>query len=73
MTQGTTRGTIDRVPCPWCGQPNNFRPLADEEMGGVGWGNQGLEGGAIAECDHCHRRMKILAVQKAVMVTLTRA
>ena len=65
-----TRGPIDKVPCPWCQQLMDFRPLADEESGGTGWGSQGFEPGATIACDHCGKKAKIAAVQKTVQVTL---
>ena len=67
-----SQGPIHSVPCPWCQQTADFRELADEELGGAGWGNQ-LEPGAIVGCDNCNRPSKILAVAKVVIVKLTQA
>jgi DNA-directed RNA polymerase subunit RPC12/RpoP len=65
-----TQGAIHRVPCPHCGQCNDFRAHADAESGGVGWGEQGLEAGAKVDCDHCGRFSKVLAVEKVVIIKL---
>lgn len=66
-----TQGPIHSVPCPWCHQGQDFRPLADEELGGAGWGSQGLEAGTTVACDHCNRKSKVVAVAKTVIVKLT--
>jgi phage terminase large subunit GpA-like protein len=71
--QGTTHGPLHKVPCPHCGKPNDFRPLAGEEQGMSGWGDQGLETGATIECDHCRRLSKIAGVERITVVTLVRA
>jgi endogenous inhibitor of DNA gyrase (YacG/DUF329 family) len=65
-----TQGPIHRVPCPHCGKPNDFRAHADSELGGAGWGEQGLETGAKVDCDQCGRFAKILAIEKVVVIKL---
>lgn len=70
---GSTQGPLHAVPCPHCQQKLDFRAHADSEMGGAGWGDQGLERGATIECEHCSRKSKILDVQKVIMIKLVRA
>lgn len=71
--QQATQGPVHRVPCPWCSQPNDFRPLVGDEDGGAGWGSQGLERGAVIECDHCGRRAKVLAIDKITVIKLAKS
>jgi len=72
LPNGPTQGPIHSVPCPWCHQGQDFRPLADgEEMGGAGWGSQGLEPGATVICDHCDRPSRIISATKTVIVRLS--
>jgi len=68
-----TVGELHEVPCPWCGVKQDFRPHAEEDMGGAGWGSQGLEAGARVDCDRCGRTSKILAVRKVTFVKLAPA
>jgi endogenous inhibitor of DNA gyrase (YacG/DUF329 family) len=65
-----TQGPIHKVPCPFCGQPMDFRAHADQESGGTGWGEQGLETGALVDCDRCGRTSKILAKEKITIIRL---
>lgn len=73
-----TQGPTHRVECPWCGQPNDFRTLAGDDMGGAGWGSQGLERGAVIICDvvkndqqiGCGRKSKILAIDTVTIIRL---
>jgi len=60
-----TSGPSSRVPCPHCGQPQNFA----EHIGSGDWGST-LERGMVCECDDCHRRYVIANVQQVTMVTL---
>jgi hypothetical protein len=46
-----TRGTIDKVPCPWCGYPQDFRDTEDFALGGAA-GAFGYEKGAVFKCDN---------------------
>lgn len=66
----TTTGQIHRVPCPFCKKPLDFRAHADAELGGAGWGNQGLETGSKVDCEHCGRTSKILAIEQITIVRL---
>jgi len=54
-------GPIDRVPCPHCGKPNNFRRV--DEM---------LETGNIFGCDHCKREMQVRGVRDVRMVAVSK-
>lgn len=65
-----TRGPLNKVPCPWCQRPLNFSAHVDESMGGVGWGEQGLERGAKVDCDHCGRTSWVVEVEKLTVVSL---
>jgi hypothetical protein len=58
------------VPCPHCQQPLDFRAHADGDMGGTGWGSQGLEAGNLVQCDHCGRSSKILAIEQITIMRL---
>ncbi len=69
----STTGRLQGVPCPWCEYPNDFRPLVGEDQaGGAGWGDQGLERGARMQCDNpeCSRFFKILQVEKVTVIKL---
>ena len=59
------------MPCPHCGQKNNFLDLADAEQGGTAtsWGSQ-LERGAVVDCDHCGKKSKIFAIQTMTILRL---
>lgn len=70
MPQSSTQGPIAAVPCPHCGQKNDFRAHADQESGGTGWGEQGLERGATVDCDHCGKLSKIMAIDKITVIRL---
>lgn len=69
-TKQVTKGAIHAVPCPWCGRPNDFRPLAGDQDGGVGWGSQGLERGAVIDCDHCKHKSRIMAIETVTIIKL---
>lgn len=55
-----TRGTIDRVPCPHCGRPNDFRELDGQQL---------LDTGHKVSCrgenpgEGCGQIMEVVAVQ----------
>jgi NAD-dependent SIR2 family protein deacetylase len=53
------QGPIDRVPCPHCGKPNNFRRV--DEM---------LENGNIFSCDYCKKQMQICGVKDVRFVAV---
>jgi NAD-dependent SIR2 family protein deacetylase len=55
------QGPIDRVPCPACGKPNNFRRV--DEM---------LEVGNLFTCDHCKKPMQIAGVRDVRFVAVRR-
>lgn len=64
-----TQGPIHRVPCPHCQGVMDFRELADQESGGLGWGNQ-LEKNATIDCDHCGKKSRISDIQKITVIKL---
>lgn len=66
VTKQVQKGPIHRVPCPYCGAKNDFRGLQGE----AGWGDYGLERGAVVDCDHCGRKSQIVAVQTITVLTL---
>lgn len=61
----STSGPADRVPCPHCRQPQDFRA----HMSGGNWGNT-LETGMVCSCDHCGKHYTVAGVRPVVMVTL---
>lgn len=66
-----TTGPITKVPCPWCSKHNNFTShdhLVGEQMQSQGDGDPGDE--ATFYCDHCNGKMKIVAVQRVIFVTV---
>jgi hypothetical protein len=61
-------GRIDKVPCPWCGQTNDFR-----ELGGFAGEDGvmiGLEDGAISDCDHCKHPSVVVKIERLPHVIL---
>ena len=57
----TRQGPIDRVPCPWCGKPNDFRLLQEQML---------LDTGHRCDCDYCHQSMEVAAIRPVVMVAV---
>lgn len=55
----TTQGPIDRVPCPHCGKPNNFK--GHYEM---------LDPGNVFACDHCKNPMQVAGVRDVKVILL---
>jgi len=47
-------GPIDRVPCPHCGKPNDFRDLSSQQL---------LDTGHRLFCDSCGNSMEIAAIR----------
>lgn len=75
MPSPSVNGPIEKVPCPHCGKPNDFRELAesdDKELASTGdvdgSGNQVPEPGQIVLCDHCEMRMEISGVRTMTFV-----
>jgi len=64
IQSATRTGAIDKVPCPHCGKPNNFRHLQDQQL---------LDTGNTASCDHCGGNMKILRILPVTMITVSKA
>lgn len=50
----TTQGTVERMPCPHCGKPNDFRELDNQQC---------LDTGHKMSCDWCHHRMEITMIR----------
>lgn len=59
--QPIRKGPIDSVPCPWCGQPNDFRMLAEQQL---------LDTGHRCFCDHCGMSMEVAAVRPVTIVAV---
>lgn len=55
------QGPIDRVPCPHCGKPNNFRRV--DEL---------LEVGNRFACDHCKRPMQIAGIRDVRFIAVSK-
>lgn len=60
-------GKIDSVPCPHCGQGNDFREI-EEELAVAGSMGAGADRGQRVTCDHCQRDMEVVQIQKTVIV-----
>ncbi len=55
----SVQGPVDKVPCPFCQKPNDFRVNAEL-----------LETGARFGCDHCGRVMEISGVRTVKFVAV---
>ncbi len=55
------RGTIDRVPCPHCGKPQDFRILKDEQL---------LDTGHQIFCDWCGYSQLVTQIQTITTVAV---
>lgn len=55
----STTGTLDRVPCPNCGHPNDFRELEGQQL---------LDTGNRMTCDKCREVMIVTAIQRITLV-----
>lgn len=61
----STKGTVDKVPCPWCGQPNNFTDIMK------GYAGQGMvDAGDDVRCDHCDGEMHIMGVAEITVISV---
>lgn len=70
-----TSGPIDKVPCPWCGKPNNFT-TGDGDLfhaTDVSQGQNDPGGGPTYECDHCTKPMRIVGVKTVQVLTVRQA
>jgi hypothetical protein len=56
-----TSGVINRVPCPHCGKPNDFRPLKAQML---------LIEEANFDCDYCHKVMQYMGTRKMEVITV---
>jgi hypothetical protein len=57
-------GPINRVPCPHCGKPNDFRELQQQQL---------LDTGHSCDCDHCGGLMVVAAIQPITMITVRKS
>ncbi|HEY4266776.1 MAG TPA: hypothetical protein VGM94_01160 [Galbitalea sp.] len=56
-----TQGPIHRVPCPHCGQPEDFRALNDQQL---------LDTGHQVVCEHCGYSMEVVGIQDVKVVSV---
>lgn len=62
----TTRGVSHCVPCPYCGEPNDFRELLRlNELA-----SSTMRPGDKAACDHCDQDMRIHSIQHMTVIKL---
>lgn len=57
----SVRGPIDRVPCPHCGKPNDFRVLQDQQL---------LDTGHQVFCDHCGYSCEVTQISHLTLVAV---
>lgn len=55
------RGTLDSVPCPHCGKPNDYRILHEQQL---------LDTGHLCSCDHCGRMMEVARIAPMIVVSV---
>lgn len=55
------RGEVHAVPCPHCGKTNDFRELDGQQL---------LDSGNNAVCDHCNQNMQIVQVRPTKIVAV---
>lgn len=55
------RGPIDRVPCPHCGKPNDFRVLQDQQL---------LDTGHQVFCDYCGYSCEVVQITRPTLVAV---
>ncbi len=60
-TGKAVRGPIDRVPCPHCGKPNDFRVLQDQQL---------LDTGHQVFCDYCGYSCEVVQIQTMTFVAV---
>lgn len=54
-----TQGPVDRVPCPHCNKPLDFRELDGQQL---------LDTGHEVFCDHCNRSMEVAAIRVVKLI-----
>jgi len=59
----TTQGPIDRVPCPWCSKPNDYRIMQSQQL---------LDTGGEHFCDYCGHSMIVVAIRTIEVVAVKR-
>lgn len=65
MAQGTHAGPVDKVPCPHCGQGNDFTEIvSDLKL---------AEEDSLVECDHCGRMMQVTSIVTMTTVSVVRS
>lgn len=57
----TTHGPIDRVPCPHCGKPLDFRQLNAQQL---------LDTGHKVSCDYCKNMMAVAGIHAVQLVVV---
>lgn len=57
----TTHGPIDRVPCPHCGKPLDFRQLNAQQL---------LDTGHMVSCDYCKHMMAVAGIHVVQVVVV---
>ena len=57
----SVQGPIDRVPCPHCGKPNDFRVMKEQQL---------YDTGHQCFCDHCGRSMEITSIRQVEVVSV---
>lgn len=57
----TTQGAIDRVPCPHCGKPQDFRELNSQQL---------LDTGHEVTCDVCGRLMSVAGIHTIQVIVV---
>lgn len=68
--KGMSQGITTAVKCPWCGTLMDLSDLDDQPQGTAGWGSQGLEKGALIECDKCDRKSKVVLLKQVTVIHL---
>lgn len=63
MSNKNVRGPIDRVPCPHCGKPNDFREMKAQHL---------LDTGHRMFCDHCGHSMEVVQILAVEYVAVRR-
>lgn len=61
--QPSVHGPIDKVPCPSCGRPNDFRILESQQL---------LDTGHEVFCDHCGYSMIVTGIRQVKYVVVAR-
>lgn len=60
----TTKGTIDKTPCPFCGKGLDFREEKQAQL---------LDVECDYECDHCHNFVRTVGLRDVTVITLSQS